>query len=106
MVLLLSGGADRVKRIVLCVVLLLGSSPGYCQAPAPGPPPTPVLTISGPTSIVEGTLAVLTVSGGTSNPSSVAWLTMPDMSQYQAGPTLVLTGSPGSYTIVAFAVSG
>lgn len=99
-----------MKRMLICWVLLACSN-GYAQAPAPSPPipapapsPTPTLSISGPTSIPEHSLATLTVMGG--SVTSVAWLVMPDTSTYQSGQTLTITGPPGNYTVVAFAVSG
>jgi hypothetical protein len=91
-----------MRGIILCTALLLASSPGYAQAPSPPvPPPSAPTSLVGATTVPENGLVQLTVSP---SPTSVAWLVMPDVSQFATGSTLVFAGPAGSYTVVALAI--
>jgi hypothetical protein len=91
-----------MRGIILCLALFVGSSPVSAQAPTPpNPPPSAPTSLVGATTVPENGLVQLTVSP---SPTSVAWLVMPDVSQYATGSTLVFAAAPGSYTVVALAI--
>jgi hypothetical protein len=99
-----------MKNIGL-IVVALGFLVISGQAP---PPPDPInldrkpaprspFSIAGNTTVNEHELVHLSLAGGD---ATVAWLVMPNASEFTAGRDLVFTGSPGNYTVVCLAVSG
>jgi hypothetical protein len=83
------------------LVLCLGISPASGQTPAPAPP---ALAIDGPATVPVYSLGSYAVTGDPL--AKVAWLIVPSTSQVSSGQHFTMTGQPGKYLVIAFAVSG
>lgn len=88
---------------LMALVLCLGISPASGQTPAPAPAP-PVLAIDGPATVSVYSLGSYAVTGDPL--AKVAWLIVPSTSQVSSGQHFTMTGQPGKYLVIAFAVSG
>ncbi len=85
----------HVRPLLFPLVFVCAASLAFAQAPALG--------LTGPDTFAEGSLGIYQLTGGT---ASCAWISIPQASDFQAGQTYVMTGTPGQYTLICLAVSG
>lgn len=79
------------------------------QAPVPPPPVVPV--VPNPAALAISAViippysqVILSVTGGTGNPTSTTWLVVPSVSGQQIGNVYACTGPSGTYTVMAGAI--